>query len=272
MSRPVASKFVSVGSIVPAVRQGVGAVATQAMARWAYRDELLDALAAGAGTADALRDAVAGDDGRDERQVGVVGPDGAATYTGPGCLDWAGGRSGEDATAAWAIQGNILTGPEVVDAMEDAFVGSAGRPLDQRLLAALLAGDDAGGDRRGRQSAALLVLAPGAGYDGCGVVADLRVDDHPEAPSELARVHAVASLVFGGPEDVEPLTGTLREEVAALLSALGQRVDLDADHGVEDALEGWMGEVNLENRQSPAGIDARVLAELRTAAGDLTSS
>ena len=90
--------------------------------------------------------------------------------------------------------------------MEAAWLAGAGRPLDERLLAALSAGDAAGGDSRGRQSAAILALAPGAGYDRCGVLADLRVDDHPDAPRELARLHDLSTLLFGGPEGVEPLT------------------------------------------------------------------
>jgi uncharacterized Ntn-hydrolase superfamily protein len=190
-----------------------------------------------------------------------VGRDGAATFTGEGCLAWAGGVSGGDAQSAYAIQGNILTGPEVVEAMEAAWLDSAGRPLDARLMATLLAGDAAGGDSRGRQSAAILAHAPGAGYDGCGVLADLRVDDHPDATRELARLHDLSTLLFGGPEDVEPLEGPLRDEVAGLLASLGRSgADLD------EVLDTWMSEVNLETRRSPGGIDARVLAELRTAA------
>ena len=131
----------------------------------------------------------------------------------------------------------------------------------------MLAGDDAGGDARGRQSAAILAHAPGAGYDGCGVLADLRVDDHPDAPRELARLHDLSTLLFGGPEDVEPLEGALRDEVAGLLAALGRR-----DQDVEAELESWMSEVNLENRRSPGGIDFRVLAELRSAVRGLTES
>ena len=125
----------------------------------------------------------------------------------------------------------------------------------------VLAGDAAGGDSRGRQSAAILAHAPGAGYDGCGVLADLRVDDHPDAPRELARLHDLSTLLFGTPEDVAPLDGSLREEVAGLLAELG--------HGgpdVEGGLDDWMSQVNLENRRSPGGIDARVLTELRAAA------
>ncbi len=256
----VASKFLAVGSIVPEIRPGVGAVATQAMARYAYRAELLAALAAGVSATQALTDAVAADSGRDDRQVGVVGADGAATHTGSGCMPWAGGRSGGDEHSAYAVQGNILAGPDVVEEMERAWLGSAGRPLDHRLLAALLAGDAAGGDSRGRQSAALVAHEPRAGYDHSGVLADLRVDDHPEAPTELARIHELHTLYFGGPEDVQPLEGALRAEVAGLLTTLGRGGD---DATVAADLEAWMGEVNLETRHAPGGIDARVLEELR---------
>lgn len=254
----VASKFLAVGSIVPEVRPGVGAVATQAMARYAYRAELLGALASGAAAVQSLADAVATDDGRDDRQVGVVGPAGAATHTGSGCMPWAGGHTGSDERSAYAIQGNILTGPEVVEEMQRAWLASAGQPLDHRLLAALLAGDAAGGDARGRQSAAIVAYAPGAGYDRSGVLADLRVDDHPEAPSELARIHELHTLYFGAPQDVQPLEGALRDEVSGLLRTLGA-----AGASVEEDLADWMGEVNLETRHSPGGIDARVLSELR---------
>lgn len=256
----VASKFLAVGSIVPETRPAVGAVATQAMARYAYRCELLGALDHGISAAQALADAVAADHGRDDRQVGVVGSDGAATHTGSGCMPWAGGRSAGDEHSAYAIQGNILTGPEVVEEMERAWLSSTGRPLDHRLLAALLAGDAAGGDSRGRQSAAVLAYAPRAGYDHSGVLADLRVDDHPDAPTELARIHELHSLYFGAPQDVQPLEGALREEVGGLLRRIGRGGE---DASVEADLEAWMGEVNLETRRAPGGIDARVLDELR---------
>lgn len=254
----VASKFVCVGSIVPEVRLGVGAVATQSFARFAYRAEVLEALAGGTTAQAALDGALAADEGRETRQVGVVSLDGAATYTGGECMDWAGGVARGGADEAYAIQGNILVGPRVVDEMERAFLATAGQPLDRRLLAALLAGDAAGGDARGRQSAALLVRSPGAGYDGCGIVADVRVDDHPDAPGELARVHDIATLVLGGPEDVRPLEGALYEEVGRHLRRLGYE-----EPDVEASLAAWAGVVNLENRLVPGGVDARVLAELR---------
>jgi uncharacterized Ntn-hydrolase superfamily protein len=247
----VASTFLAVGSVVPAVRPGVGAVATQAMARVAYLDEVLTALGAGGTLPEALDRAVAADEGREHRQVGVVGPGGAATWTGSACVSWAGGVSGGDATSAYAIQGNILTGPEVVEAMERAWHDGAGRRLDERLVAVLLAGDAAGGDARGRQSAALLV----------------RVDDHPSAPRELARLHDLATLYFGTPEGVRPLEGDLADEVRDRLAAEGYRgADLAA------SLEAWMGAVNLENRHTADGIDARVLAVLRDPDAALTDS
>ncbi len=257
----VASKFVCVGAIVPEVRVGVGAVASQAFCRHAYRAEILDALASGVGVREALDTAVASDDGRESRQVGAVGPDGAATYTGTDCMNWASGIAWGDAHEAYAIQGNILTSREVIEEMERAFLATAGEPLDRRLLAALLAGDEAGGDARGRQSAAIIVHQPGTGYDGSGILADLRVDDHPNAPTELARVHAAATLVLGSPEDVSPLEGALYEEVAGHLRTLGH-----SDPDLDSALAAWAGIENLENRLVPGGIDARVLAELRRAA------
>lgn len=256
----VASKFLAVGSVVPRVVLGHCAIATQAMARVAYLDELETALRAGTPTAEALAAALAGDGGGEHRQVGVVGPDGPATHTGPECLAWAGGRTGADGGTAYAIQGNILVGPQVVESMEAAWHKHAGAPLDERLVAVLLAGDAAGGDARGRQSAALLVRRPGAGYDGSGVLADLRVDDHPDAPHELARLHELSSLYFGTAQDVRPLEGPLRTEVAGLLAGVGHAPSGDA---VEGALEAWMGEVNLENRHAPGGIDTRVLGVLR---------
>ena len=259
----VASKFVCVGAIVPEVRVGVGAVATQSFCRFAYRAEILGSLADGASVQASLDAAVAGDEGRESRQVGAVGPDGAATYTGAECMDWAGGIAKGDEGEAYAIQGNILTGPEVVAEMERAFLATAGQSLDKRLLAALLAGDAAGGDSRGRQSAALVVHAPGAGYDASGILADVRVDDHQNAPTELARVHDIATLVLGSPEDVQPFDHALYEEVARHLRRLGyDRSD------AETALADWAGVVNLENRLVPGGIDSRVLAELRKAADE----
>ena len=258
----VASKFPFVGAVVPEVRLGVGAVATQAMARVAYRAVALDALAAGATADEAVTACTTPDPDRDHRQLGVVGVGSQASWTGDACLDWAGGVSGREESGGYAIQGNILTGPDVVSEMEAAWLASAGASLTDRLVAALLAGDAAGGDSRGRQGAALYAVQPGAGYDHCGVLADLRVDDHEDAPQELARLLRLNDLVFGGPEDVSPLAGDLADEVAVRLSSLGYSGE------VSSALTAWAGEANYEMRLSPDGIDALVLAALREATPD----
>jgi uncharacterized Ntn-hydrolase superfamily protein len=257
----VASKFLAVGAVVPAARVGVGAVATQALARVAYLDELLGLLAEGQGVQAALDHAVALDPGCRDRQVGVVGASGAATFTGGDCIPWAGGVTGEAGDTAYAIQGNILTGPEVVEAMEKAWLASAGVPFARRLLAALRAGDAAGGDSRGRQSAAMYAVEPGSGYDHSGVLADLRVDDHADPVREIGRLLDEWELVFGQPEDVQPLEGALGSEVGERLARLGYAGD-----DVGAALESWAGVVNYESRLTPDGIDGRVLEALRAAA------
>jgi uncharacterized Ntn-hydrolase superfamily protein len=256
----VASKFPFVGAVVPAARIGVGAAATQAMARVSYRTDALDALARGA-TADAAVGSVTSRDAdRAHRQLGVVGVGSQHSYTGESCLSWAGGMSGRDDLGGYAIQGNILTGPEVVDAMERAWLSSAGDRLTTRLLAALLAGDEAGGDSRGRQGAAMYAVQPGAGYDACGVLADVRVEDHPDAPHELPRLLRLNDLMFGAAEDVQPLVGALADEVGERLASLGH-----GESPVEIALAAWASEANYETRLSPDGIDALVLAVLREA-------
>lgn len=266
----VASKFLAVGSVVPDARLRpdgsglglVGAAATQAMAKWSYKIDALHHVGDGKDAATAIELVTTPDANREHRQLGVVGVDSQATYTGRECMPWAGGRSGSDGSGRYAIQGNILTGEEVVAEMERAWLGSAGMPLERRLLSALLAGDAAGGDSRGRQGAAILVVSPGAGYDESGVVVDLRVDDHPDAPTELARLLDLNDLYFGGPEDVQPLTGDLAREVADRLGRLGHTGP------VVEALETWSGIENYEMRMTQDGIDARVLAALRAATPD----
>ncbi|GAA1895555.1 DUF1028 domain-containing protein [Lapillicoccus jejuensis] len=262
----VASKFIAVGAVVPQTRLGVGAVATQSFARVAYREEVLALLDQGVSPADALARTTAADEDRDRRQLGAVSAEGQATFTGAGCMDWAGGVTGELAedggTTRYAIQGNILVGEQVVLEMERAFRAGAGRPLAHRLVEALLAGDAAGGDARGRQGAAVVVATPGAGYDHAGTEVDLRVDDHPQAPTELARLLDLNDLYFSGPEDVVPLEGDVADEVATRLRTLGY----DAPQ-VEAALGEWAGVENYEMRLVPGGIDTKVLQRLR----DLTA-
>jgi uncharacterized Ntn-hydrolase superfamily protein len=185
----VASRFFAVGSVVPWAQAGVGAVATQSYANTTFGPRGLELLARGATPDEVVTMLLRTDDDREKRQLGVVSADGAAaTFSGAGCNAWAGGRSGP----GYAVQGNILTGEEVAAAMERAFLASAGRPLGERLYAALEAGDQAGGDSRGKQSAALLVSRKGGGYGGYTDRAiDIRVDDHPEPMVELGRLLAI---------------------------------------------------------------------------------
>ncbi|HTW18995.1 MAG TPA: DUF1028 domain-containing protein [Mycobacteriales bacterium] len=261
----VASKFLAVGSAVPAARAGVGAIATQSYANLAYRPQGLAHLAGGLGAKETLDALTAADDEREQRQAGIVDAQGrAASYTGSGCHPWAGGITGD----GYAIQGNILTGPEVVEAMEQAWLASDDRaPLAERLLAALTAGDEAGGDRRGRQSAALLVASVDGGYAATSdIQVDLRVDDAAHPVSELARLLDLHEVLFSKADRSEYLdvTDEIAAEVAGLLTAVGHPptgADVDS---VGLALWDWAGIENLENRvlQEPK-IDPVVLQILR---------
>jgi uncharacterized Ntn-hydrolase superfamily protein len=251
----VASRFLAVGSVVPAAVAGVGAIATQAMANVAYKGLALSHLDEGATAAVALQRLLEEDEGRDHRQVGIVDVEGAAaSHTGHSCLPWAGGRTGE----GYAVQGNILLGEEVVASMEEAWLDSAEEAtLARRLLAALRAGDEAGGDRRGRQSAALLVVRDGAGYGGLDDVAvDLRVDDHGAPVEELERLLGLSEFYLTASRDDEKvdLTPELRSELEALVAPLGH-----------ETLEDAVGALNLEMRADPAAgwVDRAVVAELR---------
>lgn len=186
----VASRFFAVGSVVPWARAGVGAVATQSNAETSFGPRGLELLERGLRPQEALDVLLRADAGRERRQVGVVAADGgSASYTGVGCKAWAGGRQGP----GYAVQGNILAGEPVVAALEQRFLATRGRPLAERLLDSLLAGDAAGGDSRGRQSAALLVVRARGGYNGfTDRAVDVRVDDHADPLNELARLTRLA--------------------------------------------------------------------------------
>ncbi len=258
----VASKFLAVGAVVPAAKAPVGAIATQSYANVAYRPDGLRLLAEGKSAQQTLDALLAADDGRDQRQAGIVDAAGRpATFTGPGCHDWAGGIAADGA----AIQGNILAGPQVVEAMHLAWLASdAESPLARRLLAALRAGDEAGGDRRGRESAALLVVAEGAGYAGGNdVKLDLRVDDHPAPCEELDRLVGLHHVYFEAPapEALVPLAD-VSSDVDRWLATLGYP-DLDA----------WLGVENFEMRVVDDKIDRYVLGvlEQQAAAASPTS-
>ena len=261
----VASKFLAVGAAVPAAEAGVGAVATQSYANLAYRPDGLALLRAGQSAQETLDRLTGADELRDQRQAGIVAATGpGATFTGTECFPWAGGAVGD----GYSIQGNILAGPEVVEAMERAYLstGVSGptESLSRRLLAALLAGDRAGGDRRGRQSAALLVVTPEGGYGGgSDVLVDLRVDDHGDPVPELGRLLDLHTLYFGRPDPAEcdPLEGALAVQVRTLLAAKGfEAPELDK------ALADWASVENLEERLVAGRIDPLVLAQLMAGA------
>jgi uncharacterized Ntn-hydrolase superfamily protein len=261
----VASRFPCVGAVVPWARAGVGAVATQAWANTSFGPEGLGLMGQGMSAAEAIDAVVEADEGRDDRQVGAVDArGGVATFTGASCIDWAGGRTGDIVAA----QGNILVGPDVVDGMVGAYERTDGE-LSDRVLAALLAGDEAGGDRRGRQSAALLVVRDAGGYEGRNDrYIDLRVDDHPDAPKELARLFAVwddTMLVRTDP--LLEATPELVSELQRRLTALGYDTGSPTgafDGATREALATWAGWVNLEMRlRDDDQVSQHLVRELR---------
>jgi uncharacterized Ntn-hydrolase superfamily protein len=252
------SKFLAVGSVVPWAVPGVGAVATQAYANPRYGPDGLQLLAEGLSAADVVARLTDADAGRADRQVGVVDAQGSgATYTGSACMEWAGGLAGP----GFAAQGNILVGEETVAALATTFTATDGQPLAERLLECLAAAQAAGGDRRGQQSAALLVVERDGGYAGLSdSLVDLRVDDHPQPVAELARLYAMHSLLFGKTprEQWLDVDDELRAELSERLGRLGY------DGELARALGDWSGTENLEERvDGVKAIDPVVLAELR---------
>lgn len=248
----VQSKFLAVGSVVPWAEPHAGAVATQSYANPRYGPDGLALLREGLDAKTVVARLTEADDGREARQLGVVDArGGAATFTGSECHDWAGGRTG----AGYAAQGNILVSAETVDALADTFEASSGR-LGERLLDCLAAAQAAGGDRRGQQSASLLVVERDGGYAGLSdVVVDLRVDDHERPIEELRRLHRIHDALFGKtPRDRWlPVDDELRAELSERLGRLGY-----------DRLADWAGVENLEERvDGEDAIDPVVLDELR---------
>jgi uncharacterized Ntn-hydrolase superfamily protein len=274
----VQSKFLSVGAVVPWVRAGIGAVATQSFANTTFGPLGLAALVRGEAPADVVRALLADDDGRETRQVGIVDARGrAATFTGAECIDWAGGRTGD----GYAAQGNCLAGAAVADALAETFAAARG-PLSYRLVAALAAAQAAGGDKRGQQSAALIVEKPGGGYGAFNDrYVDLRVDDHPAPIAELRRILDLHALYFfpAEPHEVIAVDGPLGAEIARALvrvgaldgavldgPALGGGAD-GYDERVRAALVAYMHVENLENRvRTDGAIDRQTLDYLRAAA------
>jgi uncharacterized Ntn-hydrolase superfamily protein len=252
------SKFLAVGSVVPWGEPHVGAIATQAYANPQYGPKGLELLRDGLAAADVIERLTAEDDGRDHRQVGIVDARGqGATFTGTECLEWAGGLAGP----GFAAQGNILVTEATVAALVERFAATAGHPLAERLLHCLAAAQAAGGDRRGQQSAALLVVERDGGYANLSdVLVDLRVDDHAEPVSELARLYRLHSAIFGRTprEEWLPVDDGLATELRDRLARLGYEGELEA------ALARWAGIENLEERiDGIEQIDPIVLEELR---------
>lgn len=296
----VQSKFLAVGVVVPWARAGVGAVATQAFANVGYGPRALDAMAAGSTAQEALDQLVAVDDLREDRQVGVVDVSGnAASHTGRHCFRWAGARVGD----GYAAQGNILAGSGVVDAMAERFL-AGGLRFPELLVACLAEADAAGGDRRGRESAALLVVRAGGGYGGGNDRwVDLRVDHHPDPIAELDRLLVLHRLYMGrlAVSDLIPLTPSLaadlRRQLLSLGAGPGSLLEPMYEHMAGEAMSNeprpfigivapfpdgwdaewqrafvdWMAVENLEDRiAAPGWVDPRVVEFIhaRTLRGD----
>ena len=251
------SKFLGVGSVVPWAEPGVGAIATQAYANPRYGPEGLALLREGLSAEEVVERLTAADEGRDHRQLGVVDAQGrGASFTGDECMDWAGGRTGD----CYAAQGNILVSAETVEAIAETFERAQGT-LAERLLDCLDAAQAAGGDRRGQQSAALLVVERDGGYAGLShEVVDLRVDEHERPLEELRRIYVMHQAIFGKTPADEWLD--VDEELAAELRDRLARVGYEGELG--EAFVRWTGNENLEERvDGISRIDPVVLEELR---------
>ena len=253
----VASKFPAVGAVVPWVQAEAGAVATQSFANTSYGPRGLALMGTGFSAQETLDRLLEDDPDKELRQAGLVdAKGGSATFSGSGCYPWAGGLSGK----GYAIQGNILANDGVVPAMEDAFLRTNGN-LAIRLYAALLAGDQAGGDKRGRQSAAIYVAKPKAGYGGfVDRWLDYRVDDHEDPVPRLGELLELHELYFGKSPEGEraEIKGNV---LTQLTDILRQRSYLKDGKGFSDAFHEFIGNENFEERADPEArwIDGPVL-------------
>jgi uncharacterized Ntn-hydrolase superfamily protein len=246
----VASKFPAVGAVVPWASAQAGAVATQSYANTTYGPRGLALMAQGVSAEEALQSLIQDDDEPDLRQVGMVDAQGRpATFTGNDCYEWAGGETG----SSYAVQGNILTGPETIKAMADAYDKTDG-DLPDRLIAALLAGDRAGGDRRGRQSAAILIVKPEGGYGGYNDRwIDYRVDDHTDPVPRLMELVELHRLHFGESSEGDQiqLPGKPLEALQEIMIALGYYsgpTDGEYNEATRAALRQFIGNENFEER------------------------
>lgn len=260
----VQSKFLAAGALVPHARAGVGGIASQSFTDVTFGARGLALLELGDSPDEVLNSLIGDDPQRELRQVGVVGADGrSATFTGSECLEWAGGRIGP----GYAAQGNILAGPDVIDGLIAGFNRAPDLPLAWRLVEALREAQRAGGDRRGQESAALLVVAPNAGYGGNhDRMIDLRVDHHDQPIEELAQLLDIHQLLFGRtePDDILVADGALRQKVGRHLEALGRA---GSDEDVWRRLYEWALMENLEERWlGEDRVDKVVIDHLRSQA------
>ncbi|MCA1040458.1 DUF1028 domain-containing protein [Bacillus infantis] len=259
----VQSKFLGVGAVVPFAKAGVGAVATQSYANTAYGPQALELMEQGKTAQEALDLITAEDPDKELRQVGIVDFEGnGATFTGNGCYDWAGGTAGE----YFAAQGNILVDENTVKAMADTFTSSEGN-LAERLLASLNAGQEAGGDSRGQQSAALLVVKEKGGYGGFNDrFIDLRVDDHPDPITELIRIYHLQQLYFAPSREgrVADIEGGVEAELGSQLVRLGYLEKKASGGELYKALKTYIHTENFEEREQDEGkIDLDILEYMK---------
>jgi uncharacterized Ntn-hydrolase superfamily protein len=264
----VQSKFLAVGAVVPWAQAGAGAVATQAMANIRFGPDGLALLASGLSADEVIAQLLAADPAAEDRQLGIVDALGrAAAHTGSRCFSWAGHIVGD----GFCAQGNILAGENVLVAMADVFRSTPGE-LAERLLAALAAGEAAGGDRRGRQSAALYVARAGGSYgNNHDRYVDLRVDDHPEPVGELGRLLGLHRFYLTSPDPATllPITAEITREFQEVLTFFGYYsgpIDGNFEAITRNALESYGGVENLEMRLSTLDtgqIDPLVLDFLR---------
>jgi uncharacterized Ntn-hydrolase superfamily protein len=269
----VASKFLAVGSVVSWARAGAGAVATQAFGKVSFGPDGLNLMEQGLSAEEALARVLASDDQADDRQVGMVdAKGGSAAFTGADCIDYAGHIIGVN----FACQGNLLTGRVVLESMAASFTqGKDAGSLAWRLTQALRAGDEVGGDRRGKQSAALLVVKAGGGYGGDNDrYIDLRVDDHSDPVNRLAELLELHDLYFGKPGELLPIDTTLATELQMMMQRTGHYKGNISGQWDEDSREAFwelVGEENLEERWSPEehpeSIDSIALTFLRNRFG-----
>ncbi len=248
----VQSKFICVGAIVPWAKVEVGAIATQAMANVSYGPRGLELLATGLGANDVIKKLISEDEEKEHRQVAIIDTKGGvATHTGKECFEWAGHIVGD----SYSVQGNILISEDTVEAMAKAYETTKG-DISDKLLASLSAGGTEGmGDRRGKQSASLLVVREGGSYGGyTDRLVDIRVDEHVEPIKELQRIFEIYDMIFltrEEPENLLQIDGEIETKIRSVLIDLGYLTTSSGEEWgqpEQDALEAWFSINNFENK------------------------